>query len=620
MLLPGDKDGIVTFTVSVHNGDVSELLFKDYWVRLQSKAGSSFIVNPLARDGDANRIAAGTSQDYSYYAKVNASTELEDLVFKLVQLDFSVAGFERVIGELTPANDYSVVTPVGSKRSLEIGGTPFHAIVNRASISRNDDYYFPSVYLEMENIGTRSAKLSDLSYFIRTAQGQMYPLQAAQFVKGTELLPLVEKEGLLSGSIPKEAGAEGWQLVITQTTTGNDDKESIQLPVAFFEVPRAAEVEVSLGNDYEFSNKSGTYTVRLTSLQRLPWEDQDILAANITLSNKGSLALPIPELKGYFRLDDAVTVEASLIKTDRLISLQPGKEINLQLAGKIPYTSDFNDLNLVLQEKTSDNQVSDLLTFHHNKELMGMKIILANATRKLSDIGQSAAYSVRSTQTFQGESADLFTVQLSVENLEKRFTDLRKQVAQFKAADGTVFPARITELTNKVMPGGKALIYIHAILPKGYDSDDMQLILGDAVTFPGEELDQGAAAQEGYVNAASFVLPAEIKEPQNGFADLDVYPYTITISHIGTQINFPQGTVNLDFDYDLKRNALVETNMKDHSLIVELKDDLDQSGKEIIVSQTYELDGTDPTKSLQVGFHDATITYTNKDKIYQLVI
>ncbi|MNR34151.1 hypothetical protein D3C85_1518970 [compost metagenome] len=74
----------------------------------------------------------------------------------------------------------------------------------------------------------------------------------------------------------------------------------------------------------------------------------------------------------------------------------------------------------------------------------------------------------------------------------------------------------------------------------------------------------------------------------------------------------------LDFDYDLKRDTLVETSMKDHTLIVELRDELSESGKEIIVSQTYELDGTDPVKSLQVGFHDATITYTNKDKIYKI--
>ncbi|MDR6551962.1 hypothetical protein [Paenibacillus qinlingensis] len=612
MLLPGDQDGMVTFKVNVHNGGVSELSFKNYWVRLQSKAGSTFTVNQLAQSGDTHGIAPGTSESYSLYAKVNATTKLQDLVFKLVGLDFSVAGYERVVGQMSPSVDYTVVTPVGAKRSVEIDGTPFHVNMNRTSISRNDDFYLPSLYVQMENIGTGSMKLPDLSYFIRTAQGHMYPLQAATLGKGTELQPLAEKEGLLSGSIPREAGAEGWQLVITETTTGSDGKGSLKLPVAFFEVPEAVEVEVSLGNDYEFSNKSGTYTARLTSLQRLPWEDQDILAANITLTNKGSQALPIPDLKGYFELDDAVNIEASLIRTDRVISLQPGKEINLQLAGKIPYTSDFKDLNLVLQEKAADNQVSDLLTFHHNKELMGMKVIPANGTRTLTDIGQSAAYSVRSTQTFAGEGADLFTVQLSVANLEKRFTDLRKQVAQFQAEDGTVFPARISEISNKVIPGGKALVYVYATLPKGYKTAELKLILGDEVTF------SGVAEENGYVNAAVFQLPEEIEEPLHGFATLDVYPYTITLSHIGTQIDFTKGTVMLDFDYDLKRDTLVETSMKDHSLIVELRDELSESGKEIIVSQTYELDGKDPSKSLEVGFHDATITYTNKDTIYKI--
>lgn len=605
MRLSGDKDSMVTFTVSIFNGETSKYAFKDLWVRLQSTAGNSFTVNLLPQEGEIDEIPPGTSQDFSFYAKVGASTQLQDLVFKLVQLDFKVAGFERVIGQLTPASDYSVVTPSGSKRAMQIGGTPFHAKINRASISRNDEYYLPSIYFEMENVGTGGKKLPELTYFIRTAGGQMYPLQAAPFAKDTDLQPLVQKEGLLSGSIPREAGAEGWQLVIVQTMSGSDGRTSFQLPVGFFEVPQAEEKDVSLGNDYNFSDKSGTYTVRLTSLQRLPWEDQDILAATITLSNQGSQALPLPDLKGYFKLDEAVTVEASLVRSDRVISLHPGKEITLQLAGKIPYTSEFQLVELILQEKDSEDQVSDLLTFYHNKELMGMTVIPANGTRKLTDIGQSAAYSVRSVQTFQGDSADLFTVQLSVENLEKRFTGLRKQVAQFQGADGTVFPATMTQLDNKVIPGGKALSYIYATIPKGYNMADVQLILGDEV-------------EAGYVNAASFNLPTEMKEPLNSFANLDVYPYSITISHIGTQVNYITGTINLDFDYDLKRDSLVETSMKDHTLVVELTDKLYESGKEIIMSQAFALDGTDPSKSLLAGFHDATITYTNKDEIYKI--
>lgn len=609
MLLPGDNQNTVAFTLDVHNGKSGELDFNQFWVRLQTKAGSNITVNLLPQDKDKTRIPSDTSQSYSFYAKVSSTTELQDLVFKLVQLDFSVAGFERLVDQVSVPNNYSFVTSVGSDRNVRINGIPVSERIDRIAISQNEEFYLPSIFFEMENEGTNGVKLPDYTYYLRTESGQMYPLQSTVFLKDAGLQPLVNKEGTLSGSIPREAGTGGWQLVIAQTITDNGG--SVQLPVAFFQLPAAVAEDVSIGNDYEITGKAGTYTVQLTSLQRLPWEDQDILSASITLKNDGSETLPLPDLKAYFKLDDAVTVEAKLIRTDRVISLLPGKEITLQLAGQIPYASEFQSIKLILQEKEADNKVNDLLTFYHNKELMEMPVIPANTARKLTDIGQSAAYTVQDVHTFQGDSADLYAVKMDAQNLEKRLTGLRKQLAQFKAADGTVFPAKISEVQNKLTPGGKAQQYIWTMLPKDYPTEGMQLIVGD-------EIPNEAGKQQGYVNAASFGLPEELKEPKAGFTDLEIDPYTVTLGHFGTQANYASGTVKLDFNYELKKNALVEADMKEHKLIVELKDDLAESGKEIVVSQTYDLEGTDPAKSLQLGLHDALITYTNKDKIYNI--
>ncbi|CAG7633683.1 hypothetical protein ACFQI7_18450 [Paenibacillus allorhizosphaerae] len=619
MLLPGDNDGTVSFTLAVNNGGPGDLDFMNYWIRLQSAAGNPFTVNLLPQVKDKNRIPAYTSQEFHFYAKVNRTTKLQDLVFTLIQLDFSVAGFEKVIGRITAPDSYSFVTPAGKEGSLDIGDIPFIGKIARAAVSRNDDYYLPSLYFEMTDVGTKGTKLPDLAYFIRTKQGQTYPLQSTVFTKDADIQPLDKKEGLLTGSIPREAGADGWQLVIAQPAGGNGIGESVMLPVAFFEVPAAVAADVSIGNDYDFASKSGTYTARLTSLQRLPWDDQDILAATMTLTNNGSEPLPVPNLQGYFKLDDTVTIEAQFIRNDRVISLLPGKEISVQIAGKIPYTGEFQSIQLYLQEKEADNKVKDLLTFHHNRELMNMTVIPANGTRTLTDIGYSAAYTIRAVHTFQGNNTDLFAVQMDVENLEKRSADLRRQVAQFQAADGTVFPASITEV-GKINPRGKALQSVWTTLPKDFDTEGIQLIIGDEVSVlpPSGSGSNEGARLEGYVNAVSFQLPAERKEPKAGFADLEIYPYSITLSHIGTQMDFTTGKVQLSFDYELNKNALVEADMKDHKLIVELKDELFESGKEIVISETYDLNGTDASKSLQLGSHDAAISYTNKDKIYNI--
>jgi hypothetical protein len=612
-ILPGDDGNTAAFTLTIYNGGPTDLEFIDYWVRLQSKSGNQFTVNLLAKDKDKNRIPSATSQDFRFYSKLNSTTTLQDLEFKLIKWDFSVSSFERIVGQLTVPEDYSYVTPADSKRILAISGVPFKMNIRRAAVSQNDENYLPTIYMDLENNGTSGVKLPELQFYIHTNTGLIYPLQNTAFSKETSIQPLMKKEGVLTGTIPREVDPEGWKLVVTQTVAGAGSSESLALPMAFFELPAATTEDVSLGNDYSFSNKSGTYTARLTSLQRLPWEDQDILTATISLINNGSKSLPIPELAAYLMLDDAVKVETKTIRTDKVIGIAPGKEITLQIAGKIPYTYEFQGIKLYLQEKVSDQTV-DLLTFHHNTELMNMSIIPVQQTKLYTDIGLKSAYKVREVHTFAGDAADLFAVLMDVENQEKRFADIRKQVAQFKTEDGAVFPAKISEIKSKVTPGGKAALYMSATLPKGTKTDNVQLLLGDEVTIPstGNE----AAKQDGYVNAVAFQLPAEVKEPKDSFTDLDLYPYTISFSKFGTQANFADNTVTLEFDYELKRNPLVEANTSDHKVIVEIKDTL-HNKKEITFSKTYDLEKTD-APSLKLGEQHIKWDPMKNEEIYNI--
>ncbi|MDQ1914175.1 hypothetical protein RAC89_27645 [Paenibacillus sp. GD4] len=619
MLLPGDVCGTTAFTLNVYNGSNADLEFNPYWIRLLSEGGNSFQVRLLPQDKNKNRIPPQSSETFSFYAKLNADTRLQDLVFQLIQMDFSVPGFEKVLGQIDLPEDYSYVTPTGWKRSLNVGGVPFHHFVTRVSVSQNDEYYLPAISFEMENVGRSGAKLPELSYYLRTKGGAAYPLQTSELLKDSSIQPFDKKEGLLSGSIPKEAGTEGWELVIAQTVAGGDTGGSIQLPVASFEVPFAAAEKVSIGNEYDFTNADGTYTARLTSLQRLPWEEKDVLTAAITVMNKGIKALLIPELQGYYLLDDMIRIDAARLENDHVASLQPGKEITIQMAANIPYTYDFQEIKLILQEKETTEKSKDLVTFYHNKELMNITVIPAGESRKLTDWGQSAVYTVRGVHIFEGDVSELYAVQLEVENREKRLALLRKQVAQLRAADGTLFPATVSESKSKLIPGGKALLYLWAKLPKGYATEGMQLILGDEIPGTPTPSKDAAAAQampEGYVNAASFALPAEKKEPKGDFSNLEVFPYTVSFSRFGTQANFIAGTLLLDFDYELKKNFLVEADMKDHKIIVELRDELANNGKDIIFSKAFGLDGADASQSLLPGQHDAQMSYTDKDKVF----
>ncbi|MBE1443152.1 hypothetical protein [Paenibacillus sp. OAS669] len=564
-ILPEKGSKTVTFTVSVHNEGSSDLLFIDYWPHLKTKSGNQISVRILPQDKDKNRITPKSVQDISFYASVNENTDLTDLIFEFIKWDFSQPNFERSIGEIAVPDNYSVVTPVNDSHNINMAGTEVKTSIKKIFMTKNEKNVTPTVVLNMENVGNRSAAVPAYQFLIRTKEGYMYPLDAKN-IKDLVINPQVNKEIEMTGSIPVEVSKEGWQLVIIQ----NASDLKLNLPIAYFELPQVSEPDsVDTGIEYKFTNKEGTYTTKLNSLQRLPLEDQDILSANITLMNQGENSLPIPELTGHFLLDDKVKVEAKLIQTDKVIGLPVGGSSTFQFIGKMPYTYQFSTVKLVLQEKTGEKETEDLLEFAHRSELMNMAYYNVGETYKNINIGRNASYQVRNVKTYAGDTADIFTVQMEAVNLEKRYTDVTKLVAQFKTADGSVYPATVSEIKNKITPGGKALLILSSTLPKGFPTSNMNVMIGEAVTD--NKFSTSKDAPDAYVNAVGFWLPLENFEVKDNLLDIDLLPYTLSISKINTWLD--REKLKVTFNYELTKNLLMETNTESRKLIIGLEDE-----------------------------------------------
>ncbi|UQZ87123.1 hypothetical protein SK3146_06416 [Paenibacillus konkukensis] len=616
-ILPEKGSKTVTFTVSVHNEGSSDLLFIDYWPRLKTKSGNQISVRVLPQDKDKNRITPKSVQDISFYATVNDTTNLTDLIFEFIKWDFSQPNFERSIGEIAVPDDYTVVTPKDDSHIIDMDGTEIKTTIKKVLLTKNDKNYTPTVVLKMENVGNRSAAVPSYQYLIRTSEGYMYPLDAKN-VKDLTINPQVDKEVQLTGSVPIEVSREGWQLVITQ----NAADLKLNLPIAYFELPQVTDPDtVDTGKEYEFSNKEGTYTSKLLSFQRLPMEDQDILSANLMLLNKGSDSLPLPDLTGYFMLDDKVKVEAKLIQTDKVIGLPSGGSANYQFIGKMPYTYQFSTVKLVLQEKKGENEAEDLLEFLHRSELLNMTFLNVGETYKNMNIGRNTSYAVRDVKTYSGDTADIFTVQLEATNLEKRYTDVTKLVAQFKTFDGDVYPAAVSEIKNKITPGGKALLILSSTLPKGFPTSNMSAMIGEAVTD--NKFSASADTPDAYVNAAGFWLPQENYQVKDKLADIDLLPYTLSISKINTWLDSEK--LKLTFNYELTKNLLMETNTEGRKLVIGLED---ESGNKTFMKEFdfKDFDIVDSTTSdaskdtkIRLGKRDGfVIEEQDRDLIYHL--
>lgn len=612
-LLPDQNGKLATFTITVHNQGSSELQFIDYWVRLKSKSGNKFSARLLPADKDKNQVTPGSSMDITFYAKVNENTSLQDLIVQFIRWDFNQADFESVIGEVAVPSTYSNVTPVDGNAVFSVGGTDVQAKVGKLVSNKNEKYYVPTVYLTLENVGAHSITVPAYLFTIRTSEGLIYPLEA-KGIKDLLISPKESKEIQLSGTIPITVSADHWQLTISE----NIADLKMNFPIASFQLPEVSQQEGgSIGKDYAFTSKSGVYRAKLNAMYRLPWEDDDILTADLSLSNNGSESLPIPDLTGYFMLDGAVKVEAKLVQTARVIGIGAGSKVDLQIAGKLPYTYEFSQVKLVLQEKESDKVTTDVLEFSNQAELQAIPFHSQGESYMMTDTGRNSEFKVKSVTSYSGKISDLYSAQVEAVNLEKRFTNLTRLVAHFRTPDGTVFPATVAEVKDKISPSGKALLNAWATLPKGYSTANMHLLIGEAVAEG--KLAAGDAKTDSYVKPVAFSLPEEKTEVKTLLKDVEIFPYTISIHKIGTSIE--NSNFTLKFDYEITKDILSATNMEDRKLVLLFEDGKGNKSFE----RSYDLKDFDPATGessdgtkLKLGKHEEfSIQIADSDLIFK---
>jgi hypothetical protein len=595
----------VAFKVTVHNNGTSDIDMIDYWVNLRNKSGAKSTVYLVKDDNPSERVPAASTRTFTYYSNVSGSVQLSDLRFEIIRWDFTQPNFERSLGTVSVPASYKPETPVDRKRNLNVNNTDVLAYIDRVSVNKSDKYHRPSITIYFENTGTQSFNVPAYEFKIVTAEGLVYPL-TARGINNLVLNPKVKEDIQLTGAIPVEVDPNGWKLVIAQPVA----EAKIAIPIAAFDLPSASQQEGgAIGQEYLFSASTGDYYVTMNSLHRLPLENEDLLTADFTIVNKSDETLSIPVFMGQFVLDDKVEVEAQAVLPDKVIGITPNSKISLQLYAEIPYTYDFSRIKAVLREKDEDNQVVDLIEFTHGSELSRIRTIAFGTKHNLDVIGNRSNVSVREINTYEGPTANIVSVEMLAENLEKRFTSVATLNAHFETPDGLVYPASVEIPEEKVAPGGKGVINFWRELPKTIDTSTLSLVVGEAVT--GNDGKPTAY----YVNPVGFTLPEEDRSVASQFTNIDIYPYTLSLSKIRTQINYESWRMLVTFDYELSKDLLVQKNTTDHRIVLELKDEENN----LTISGEYSLvDGTNPDTTLKIGKHQGKLEVTDPDLIFKI--
>jgi len=574
VLIPSDKGQLIGLTLTIKNNSNTEVNFIDYWLNMTTKSGTKFSLTIANKE--VSKIAAKSTKDIVFYGQVGANVKLTDLVVKVLKWDFSnPPSYTKVLGSFSPTQKYIHVTPSGYKRVVSTDENKISFFIKSSTIGKSEKYYRPDIDLVIKNEGKRAVTIPDYELMIQTVDGLMYPLTTKN-LKGKVLNPLAEETVQLTASVPLAAKETGWKLAIVSTLNEGKDR----IPLALFNLPKptVSNVEAGVGKTYSFANSNGVYYIKLDSINRLPLDDKDLVISNFTLMNKGNSTLAIPNLMGKYVFNSSIENTTIINNGNKQIDIEPGSSIRLQAVGKVPYSFDIKNMKFTLQQKESDStegEILDLVEFTNPGVFNPIVSTDWKTGFKITDTGYKADVAIKYLMSYEGVSNDLAVAAITLNNQEKRQSEMKQLTGYFETLNGAIYPATFMNVSDKLNFSGKAVVYAWTSIPKGMKPDNMSLVVGKAI----KEVKTGTAGNEsdqqdtvvGFVDPVRVQLPNE-REVKGNLQNIDLDPYKLSINQVGTSMRFDLGQLKLRLDYTLEQNLLTKVSAKDQKVVIELVD------------------------------------------------
>lgn len=539
------------------------VVLPDYNFNIRTKDG---LVYPLTREDAPISISPRDNKRIQLHASVPSGVNNED--WQLFFTSEISSGIEMPIAFYSLGNKNNVPTEQNEEdltvvtKQIRIDQQPVSTYINHVDYDRNTAVMSRTdieLTYVLENNGDEDIEVPNYEYFIRNSSGELFPL-----THNANRMPLKANEKLeleLTGSLHLYEDLNNLEFRVHQQNTSESSSSS---PVAIFPVP--VTYNVLTENSVDFVYDLGSYGLNIQSIYRLPLDDKDILVASLVIENRDTKNLPIPNLSGFFELDGVQFVQdqTNVVNLDQVMGIPVNGNTEMVMYTKIPYTYDFSTVDIVVNQGSEEN-AKTLLAIQSQTASMSLPVVNVGDKYRIDNIGKRSTLNFWDVHTYlSDDDTKLVYTEIEMVNLEKRITDLSKFIAYFRSKDGVYYPADISEVNEKIIPSGKALISFSSKVPLDFKPEDHHLVLGEQVVGVGA----AEGAEEIYFRAASFNLPMETVKDYNKFEDLELYPYTISIDNVRAEY-LAQGIVN--FRYTLDRDRQFEFIPEGRKLTFEIE-------------------------------------------------
>ncbi|MEG6590033.1 hypothetical protein [Paenibacillus barengoltzii] len=698
-ILTLDDESILTYTLTITNGDNKTLDLLDYWSKLKTNSGTIYSTSLMTKDKEKKKLSAGSSTTLTYTAKIGKNIKVSDLVFQVIKWDFSQPNYESLKGQFKIPATYITSTPSNQSKTLKVFDTPVKIKVSQVAVFASGDYNYVNVGLDLQNIGYKIFEDPKVKFVIKTASGASYPMSVDAASTDYKIQPQDSKTINLMTAIPKSIKLSNMQLQIVQddettklslpiatlqlpdassksltvqpntekyislgngkiavkvsgatliesldehnlsvrftfrNTTGatadipkyqfeiqtsdgyrlpitapitdglvlqpleervinlpinipanvstsnlqlfmslpaaTDSKESFAYPVGIFGLPDLQPMQNMIGQKQFIQTSNGILGVTLSSVQRLPWSDGDIVSARIKIDNTGYKTIQLPELTGLLQVDSArLSSTTQVVKTQSVGLLGSNMSTDIYVVSKIPSYLDFRQLHISLLEKFGENATSEWIQFSSAGATSELPEISNGETYKIETSGRQQELRVLRSFVYSGTTSDIIYTELESKNMEDHQLDLSQLAGAYQSANGLTFKANVSQIDTSVGPEEKSIVTLWSKIPKTTSTSDMKLIVGEGITD--EKLTPVKETPTGYVNAASLSLAIVQPSVSSTLSALNIPPYNLTVRSVGASLS--GGSVNVSFDYSLSRDMNYAIGEFEHKYLFELVD------------------------------------------------
>ena len=534
MLFPTTQGNQLVFKADIYNASNNELSFNYYWLRVLTKQGTRHNVTLINND-QGTTVPPRTTRTFIFTSQVGDQVKLSDISLQAIRWNFSVAGYEQHLGTVSVTEQYDPTVSWTAGKRITIDNSPILFTGESYQAVALDKEYRLKIDLKARNNGKFSVKIPAYTYYVQTANGLLYP--AEQTEADVSVLPNSDNTIKLQATVPNTVDPKNLNLVIVTKT------DQLVLPQIIMKLPKEfteiIEEDVVEYERYEYRTDDGVYTVILKNLQRLPNNETDIISVEVELANLvNESALPNIELTATMELDKIQLKPAEIegVRIDNNLNIKKGKSVTFIFNTEIPYNFEFDDFLIQLKEKRGNESVP-IVKFANTSDQFSLEyadVINTNTTGKMSKV-QVVDY-----HKYNASENDILYTSVVMTNMEPRFATLEQLVGFYKINGNIYFPAEIVDNKVLTMPSGKSLIPVTTEIPKDFEVESVELVLGTQLSD-----------KESYKQAYLLRVPKDVEEVKEEFQDLKVANYTLSMDDVRLYIN--NGAASLNFEYELSR-------------------------------------------------------------------